>query len=45
MTSALVLAAMTILDWISVTTAAKLYLVNVLAAYLFIVYEGLRERP
>jgi hypothetical protein len=45
MTIALVLAAMTILDWITVYTAAKIYLVVVLAAYLFTVTIALNERP
>jgi uncharacterized membrane protein len=44
MTIALVLAAMTILDWITVYTAAKLYLVVILIAYIIAVVTSLNER-
>jgi hypothetical protein len=43
MTIALVLAAMTILDWITVYTAAKVYLVCVGISYLIMLFAKLKE--
>jgi hypothetical protein len=48
MTIALVLTAMTILNWISAETAAKLYLVVVVASYITVfmdVWKSRHERP
>ena len=49
MTLALTLTAMVLLNWISVDTAAKVYLVTVVVSYLSIFIEVLaekrRERP
>lgn len=44
MNFALILAAMTILDWITVYTAAKVYLVIVGLSYLFLFAEILGGR-
>jgi glucose-6-phosphate-specific signal transduction histidine kinase len=44
MTLALTLTAMTLLNWISVDTAAKVYLVMVVLSYLSIFAEVLTER-
>lgn len=46
MTIALILAAMTILDWMTVYTAAKVYLVSVgIAYFLNIIVVWNHERP
>ena len=42
---ALTLASMTILNWITIETAAKVYLAFVLVGYIQLVMELFHERP